>query len=84
MKKKILIKQLKNFTVNLGPQHAAAHGVLCFSSITPICQLKLLSTNIQQSGIFLGNANSYQYSEILHTLDRAIVHKNLSTARLIA
>jgi len=28
LKKKSLIKQVKNFTVNFGPQHPAAHGVL--------------------------------------------------------
>jgi len=28
LKKKSLIKQIKNFTVNFGPQHPAAHGVL--------------------------------------------------------
>jgi NADH dehydrogenase (ubiquinone) Fe-S protein 2 len=28
LKKKNLIKQVKNFTVNFGPQHPAAHGVL--------------------------------------------------------
>jgi len=28
LKKKDLIKDLKNFTINFGPQHPAAHGVL--------------------------------------------------------
>ena len=28
LKKKDLIKQIKNFTINFGPQHPAAHGVL--------------------------------------------------------
>lgn len=28
IKKKSLIKQIKNFTINFGPQHPAAHGVL--------------------------------------------------------
>jgi len=28
LKKKELIKNLKNFTINFGPQHPAAHGVL--------------------------------------------------------
>ena len=28
LKKKILIRELKNFTINFGPQHPAAHGVL--------------------------------------------------------
>lgn len=28
LKKKSLIKQVKNFTINFGPQHPAAHGVL--------------------------------------------------------
>jgi NADH:ubiquinone oxidoreductase subunit D len=28
LKKKQLIKELKNFTLNFGPQHPAAHGVL--------------------------------------------------------
>jgi len=28
LKKKFLIKNLKNFTINFGPQHPAAHGVL--------------------------------------------------------
>jgi len=28
LKKKSLIKELKNFTINFGPQHPAAHGVL--------------------------------------------------------
>jgi len=28
MKKKEIIKQLKDFTLNFGPQHPAAHGVL--------------------------------------------------------
>jgi NADH:ubiquinone oxidoreductase subunit D len=26
--KKELVKEIKNFTVNFGPQHPAAHGVL--------------------------------------------------------
>ena len=28
LKKKNLIKKIKNFTINFGPQHPAAHGVL--------------------------------------------------------
>ena len=28
LKKRELIKELKNFTINFGPQHPAAHGVL--------------------------------------------------------
>ena len=28
LKKKDLKKQIKNFTINFGPQHPAAHGVL--------------------------------------------------------
>ena len=28
LKKKNLIKKVKNFTINFGPQHPAAHGVL--------------------------------------------------------
>lgn len=28
LKKKLFIKQVKNFTINFGPQHPAAHGVL--------------------------------------------------------
>jgi len=28
LKKKELITELKNFTINFGPQHPAAHGVL--------------------------------------------------------
>ena len=28
LKKKDLIKKIKNFTINFGPQHPAAHGVL--------------------------------------------------------
>ena len=28
IKKKNLTKQIKNFTINFGPQHPAAHGVL--------------------------------------------------------
>jgi NADH-quinone oxidoreductase subunit D len=28
LKKKELIRELKNFTINFGPQHPAAHGVL--------------------------------------------------------
>ena len=28
LKKKELLKDLKNFTINFGPQHPAAHGVL--------------------------------------------------------
>merc|ERR1711933_462346 len=28
LKKKFLLKKIKNFTINFGPQHPAAHGVL--------------------------------------------------------
>ena len=28
IKKKMLLRELKNFTINFGPQHPAAHGVL--------------------------------------------------------
>jgi NADH:ubiquinone oxidoreductase subunit D len=28
IKKKNLLKKIKNFTLNFGPQHPAAHGVL--------------------------------------------------------
>ena len=28
LKKRELLKELKNFTINFGPQHPAAHGVL--------------------------------------------------------
>ena len=28
MKKKNLVRKVKNFTLNFGPQHPAAHGVL--------------------------------------------------------
>ena len=28
LKKKELLRELKNFTINFGPQHPAAHGVL--------------------------------------------------------
>ena len=28
LKKKSLLKKIKNFTINFGPQHPAAHGVL--------------------------------------------------------
>ena len=28
LKKKNLVKKVKNFTLNFGPQHPAAHGVL--------------------------------------------------------
>jgi NADH dehydrogenase (ubiquinone) Fe-S protein 2 len=28
LKKKNLVKKIKNFTLNFGPQHPAAHGVL--------------------------------------------------------
>ena len=28
LKKKLLKKKIKNFTINFGPQHPAAHGVL--------------------------------------------------------